>query len=71
MVNRNFTSAPKDIDKLPDTRAERLIPSDTARTKHITADEIIASLAGAYENVRARQVGEWERSQRAFFGRKI
>lgn len=71
MVNRKFTSAPKDIDKLPDHYSQRHISQDPVRTRHITADDIIASLAGAYENVRARQVGEWERSQRAFFGRTL
>jgi len=34
-----------------------------ARSDIITTDEIIGSLANAYENKRARQVFEWESSQ--------
>lgn len=69
MVNRKFTTSPKDIDKLPNSRTERRHSSDLHRSKLGPEDDVISSLAGAYENVRARQVGEWESSQRAAFGR--
>lgn len=68
MVNRKFTTSPKDIDKLPNSRPERRLSPEFHRNKQ-SEDDVIASLAGAYENERARQVGEWERSQRAAFGR--
>lgn len=33
--------------------------------ENLTSDDLIVTLADAYENRRARQVGEWESRQRA------
>lgn len=59
MVKRNQTNPPHDIDRLPTRNFQR----ETQRTTKTATDELIHSLSGAYENERARQVGEWERVQ--------
>lgn len=48
-------------------RRERLAPSHSLQkrpTNNPIADDVIAHLASAYENARARQVSEWERMRR-------
>lgn len=63
MINREPTSAARN------TRGSHNLESQTRRStssrryaSHETAvnDDLIMSLANAYENVRARQVTEWE-----------
>lgn len=41
------------------TAARKLIPNE-----HMAGDEVIAALANAHENRRARQVTEWESMRR-------
>lgn len=43
--------------------AARTSASQSPQFKNHTPDDIILSLANAYENKRARQVSEWERVQ--------
>lgn len=61
MVKRNQTIPPHDIDRLPTANSGRSPIRDTQRSNK--TDDVIQSLSGAYENERARQVGEWERVQ--------
>jgi hypothetical protein len=61
MVKGNRKEINRSLDKpVSDTSsarsASRINPSNNA-------DEIIVTLADAYENKRARQVTEWERTQ--------
>jgi hypothetical protein len=63
MVKRNKPTSSRDKDRLSTTTPSRGFNRETQRTTKIVTDELIHSLSGAYENVRARQVGEWERVQ--------
>lgn len=63
MVKRNQTIPAHDADRLSTTTASRNFSRETQRTNKTVTDELIHSLSGAYENERARQVGEWERVQ--------
>ncbi len=63
MVKRNQTIPPHDIDRLPNANSGRSSIRDTQRRIRTATDDVIQSLSGAYENERARQVGEWERVQ--------
>jgi hypothetical protein len=63
MVKRNQPIPSRDADRLPTTNSGRNFGRETQRTTRIVTDELIHSLSGAYENERARQVGEWERVQ--------
>jgi len=60
MVKRTRTDIARDFERsLPDQPSVR----QSARTNSLAPDDIIVWLADAYENERARQVVEWERSQ--------
>ncbi len=64
MVNQINRTAARDIDKISPTDAARNYnEKDTSNrlADTIFADEVIAFLANAHENRRARQVTEWER----------
>ncbi|MFM9905544.1 MAG: hypothetical protein ACKVQJ_13355 [Pyrinomonadaceae bacterium] len=69
MVNRINRNTPREIDKLTpsDAAAARsyIAKNRASRNPHsndnIIIDEVIALLANAHENRRARQVTEWER----------
>lgn len=61
MVKRNQANPPHDIDRLPTASSGHNFSRETQRTSK--TDDVIQSLSGAYENERARQVGEWERVQ--------
>lgn len=59
MVKQNRTSIPHEIDKpLPHRASTR----QSLNNQQLT-DDLIITLANAYENERARQVVEWERTQ--------
>lgn len=72
MVNRNERTAVRETDKLNESdRAavfsyiSELLPAKKKHLKESPAnDELIVSLADAYENRRARQVTEWEKMRR-------
>ena len=53
VTSRNAATA---LDRNPDTLSSPRISINTS-----TIDDVIGSLANAYENKRARQVIEWER----------
>ena len=62
MANRIDTERPFDTRK--DGRKAVTLDADRPNQRYITntvADELIVSLANAYENKRAQQVTEWER----------
>lgn len=60
MANRHNTQPARSVDPLNKTVL--------AKPKYrLTSDDVIAALANAPENRRARQVGEWERLRRQSF----
>jgi hypothetical protein len=63
MVNRKNTSVARDADKLHehDNSPQLLSASRSSQRDRNQNDDLIGSLANAYENQRARQVQEWER----------
>ncbi len=65
MVKPKQTISPRDIDKLPFSVSDRSSTRDprSLRTSPPSPEDIIQALSGAYENQRARQVGEWESRQ--------
>jgi hypothetical protein len=63
MANTIRTSDARDIEiPLSDNAASRT----ASRSNTNTSDEMIVTLANAYENKRARQVTEWERAQSVY-----
>ncbi|MGD9628699.1 MAG: hypothetical protein AB7V18_05600 [Pyrinomonadaceae bacterium] len=63
MVKQTSTTIARNIDKPLVPMSERASVLQAKQTSRHPADEIILSLANAYENKRARQVTEWERVQ--------
>lgn len=62
MADRHNTESARRIDVLDKTDVHRFnLP------KLRLSDEVLAALANAPENRRARQVGEWERLRRQTF----
>ncbi len=60
MVKHTSATTARTTDK-PSTRSDQVsVSQSSSSTRH---DDVILSLANAYENKRARQVNEWERSQ--------
>ena len=70
MANSTHKTHLIDIDRLPPSRLEKKSPFDLTKTVRST-DEVIQFLSGAYENQRARQVGEWERVQTIVGGKQL
>jgi hypothetical protein len=72
MVNRMNTNVTRETDKLNDNDTlavlsyfSELVSSRPAHsTDNSISDELIRSLSDSYENMRARQVTEWERLRR-------
>lgn len=74
MVKQTKQSIASQIDKLNDAETQsvvsyisQLLSKRIAKQKEnqsLMADDLIGSLADAYENQRARQVFEWERARR-------
>lgn len=62
MVKNAAAKSPYDIAK-PLSAAARTSTTQPQQFIRNSADDIILSLANAYENKRARQVSEWERVQ--------
>ncbi|MEP7074654.1 MAG: hypothetical protein ABI878_02500 [Acidobacteriota bacterium] len=76
MVNRMRANVAVEIDKLNerDRTAVLAHASEVHRTQrshkeNTIGDELIGSLANAHENLRARQVTEWEQMRRQLLGR--
>ena len=71
MVNRNDANVARRIDRKPGKLAGNChnFASEEFSSRNLQikesplTDELIVSLANAYENKRARQVSEWERRQ--------
>lgn len=62
MVKQRSASTALDIDK-SSPRTDQALVSKTTHQTRPQADDVILSLSNAYENKRARQVTEWERTQ--------
>jgi hypothetical protein len=77
MVKQPERNFPAEIDSLDAkgryaalSRTSETFPAHRNRSKEIGGnDELIGSLANAYENLRARQVSEWEQLRRRAVGR--
>ncbi len=64
MVNQMNTTAAREPGKLTPAAAARNYNAKNSTSRsvdNVIVDEVIASLANAHENRRARQVTEWER----------
>lgn len=62
MVKNTSATTARDIDN-PSTRSDQASVSKSTHQIRPQADDVILSLSNAYENKRARQVTEWERTQ--------
>lgn len=62
MVKNTSATTARDINN-PATRTDQVSVSKSTHQLRPQADDVILSLANAYENKRARQVTEWERTQ--------
>jgi hypothetical protein len=60
MVKRTRIDIAREIDK---PLSENTSTRQTSWINSNPADDVIVTLANAYENKRARQVTEWERAQ--------
>lgn len=60
MVNQTHTNTSVSSDLGSPNASAKNIVSDTQISYRNQIDEVIGSLANAYENKRARQVVEWE-----------
>lgn len=63
MVKQQDTSISRGVDKTTASFPEFASSRKSTHSKNFTSDELILSLANAYENKRAQQVSEWERVQ--------
>jgi hypothetical protein len=63
MVKNAAAKSPYESEKTLNSAATRTSISQSQQFKNYSADDVILSLANAYENKRARQVSEWERVQ--------
>jgi hypothetical protein len=62
MVNRKNTTIARDADKRHEHESStQLLSALSPKRERSINDDLIGSLASAYENERARQVSEWER----------
>ena len=70
MANRTNSGTSPSVDKRDkfNTPAVAHLSSQSNRSRHIqNVDDVIVSLANAYENRRAQQASEWERIGRQAF----
>jgi hypothetical protein len=63
MVKRTATTDAREIKAPTNSFPDHASANQSTQANRSSSDEIIVSLANAYENKRARQVGEWERTQ--------
>lgn len=63
MVKQQHTNIARKVDKTSPSFSEHASARQSSQQKNFTPDELILSLANAYENKRAQQVIEWERVQ--------
>ena len=63
MVKNAAAKSPYESEKTLNSAAARTSTSQSQQYRNYSVDDIILSLANAYENKRARQVSEWERVQ--------
>ncbi len=66
MVDQIETNTARRSDPSPDINSDRSTSIRTLRqaNRHPVGDDVIVSLADAYENQRARQVTQWEQMYR-------
>jgi hypothetical protein len=63
MVKNAAAKSHYDIEKSLNSTTTQVSSKQFQQFNRYSADDIILSLANAYENKRARQVNEWERVQ--------
>ena len=63
MVKNAAAKSPYNTEKALNSAAARSSNPQSQQFLRNSADDVILSLANAYENERARQVSEWERVQ--------
>ena len=63
MVKQTSTTTARDHESSINSRSDHAPASQGHQISRHSNDDIIMSLANAYENKRARQVTEWERVQ--------
>lgn len=63
MVNRKNTNVARDARRVNEneTSTQLLSTRQPSQRERSNSEDLIGSLANAYENKRARQVSEWER----------
>ena len=61
MANRNHIPNRRDAHDTLRAANQNSLPSSRKSDLKEKTDDVIVSLSDAYENRRARQVGEWER----------
>ena len=63
MVNRKNTNVARDTRRINEneTSTQLLSTRQPSQRERSSNEDLIGSLANAYENKRARQVSEWER----------
>lgn len=68
MINQNDSISQRQSDAGGDAKVNKTstenLPRKSQIRENIYSDDLIVTLANAYENKRARQVSEWERAQR-------
>jgi hypothetical protein len=68
MVKGNRTDIARKLDK---PLSENASTRPSSRFNPNNADDVIITLADAYENKRARQVTEWERAQPVYLRQAV
>lgn len=71
MVKNAAAKSPYEIEKPLNSAAARTSTPQSQAFLRNSADDVILSLANAYENKRARQVSEWERVQASRWQRSV
>ena len=61
MANRNHKAAVEHGTATTSTPTQNTLPSSRVSHAREKNDDLIGTLSDAYENQRARQVGEWEK----------
>jgi hypothetical protein len=61
MANRNHKAAVDHGTANTNTPTQNTLPSSRVSQAREKNDDLIGTLSDAYENQRARQVGEWEK----------
>jgi hypothetical protein len=69
ITDKNSKRIEKRTSRVTDYASQKTSPSKIHITDSNNSDDLIVSLANAYENKRAQQVNEWETLQRKAFSK--